>query len=103
MLCASTSTPVLAHLTIEELTKGAWPASKPIGLQRQQAVKVRTYIDDVRSKHHEWHFGSTAVERKAGRRRAGRDFRRRTAGVARPIDPCRFSLVRRLPAGERIH
>jgi uncharacterized membrane protein HdeD (DUF308 family) len=40
---------VLAHLTIEELTKGAWPASKPIGLQRQQAVKVRTCIDDVRS------------------------------------------------------
>jgi uncharacterized membrane protein HdeD (DUF308 family) len=36
-------------LTIEELTKGAWPASKPIGLQRQQAVKVRTCIDDVRS------------------------------------------------------
>jgi hypothetical protein len=26
MLYASTSTPVLAHLTIEELTKGAWPA-----------------------------------------------------------------------------
>jgi uncharacterized membrane protein HdeD (DUF308 family) len=39
----------LAHLTMKELTKGAWPASKPIGLQRQRAVKVRTYIDDVRS------------------------------------------------------
>jgi uncharacterized membrane protein HdeD (DUF308 family) len=36
-------------LTIEELTKGAWPASKPVGLQRQRAAKVRTYIDDVRS------------------------------------------------------
>jgi uncharacterized membrane protein HdeD (DUF308 family) len=34
---------------MKELTKGAWPASKPIGLQRQRAVKVRTYIDDVRS------------------------------------------------------
>jgi uncharacterized membrane protein HdeD (DUF308 family) len=34
---------------MKELTKGAWPASKPIGLQRQRAVKVRTCIDDVRS------------------------------------------------------
>jgi uncharacterized membrane protein HdeD (DUF308 family) len=34
---------------MKELTKGAWPASKPIGLQRQRAVKVRTYLDDVRS------------------------------------------------------
>jgi uncharacterized membrane protein HdeD (DUF308 family) len=40
---------VLAHLTIEELTKGAWPASKPVCLQRQRAVKVHTYIDDARS------------------------------------------------------
>jgi uncharacterized membrane protein HdeD (DUF308 family) len=34
---------------MKELTKGAWPASKPIGLQRQRAVNVRTYLDDVRS------------------------------------------------------
>jgi len=46
MLYASTSTPAMAHLTIEELAKGAQPASKPIGLQRERAVKVRTYIDD---------------------------------------------------------
>jgi uncharacterized membrane protein HdeD (DUF308 family) len=34
---------------MKELTKGAWPASKPIGLQRQRAVNVRRYLDDVRS------------------------------------------------------
>jgi hypothetical protein len=34
---------------MKELTKGAWPASKRIGLQRQRAVKVRTYLDDVGS------------------------------------------------------
>jgi hypothetical protein len=31
--------------------------------------------------------------------RADCDFRRHGAGVAWPIDPCRLSLVRRLPVG----